>query len=139
MPTLIARSGRISKKEVCEFYGYKCQCCGVKKKSNLHLHHKHYKTFGSESMDDVELLCMKCHNLLHKKGREVMLARGEQVKADRQRAKQLKKAKKIKSPLNEGFYCWLKICVKMTLFPSPTPSKAPLWYESVAKLRMEWG
>ncbi|MBP3905282.1 hypothetical protein [Turicibacter sp.] len=82
------------KKEVCELRNYKCQCCGVKKKSNLHLHHKHYKTLGSERLEDVELLCMKCHNLLHHKGRAAMEARGEQVKADRKKAKQLKKANK---------------------------------------------
>lgn len=82
------------KKEICELYNYKCQCCGVKKKSNLHLHHKHYKTLGFESAEDVELLCMKCHNTLHAKGREAMEQRGKKVKADRKRTKSEKNKKK---------------------------------------------
>jgi 5-methylcytosine-specific restriction endonuclease McrA len=43
--------------------GYKCVAC--KSTDTLQLHHKHYQTLGEESLDDVVILCKKCHELLH--------------------------------------------------------------------------
>lgn len=43
--------------------GYKCVAC--KSTDTLQLHHKHYQTLGEESLDDVVILCKKCHDLLH--------------------------------------------------------------------------
>lgn len=30
---------------------------------DLHLHHRHYRTLGTESWDDLEVLCARCHDL----------------------------------------------------------------------------
>jgi hypothetical protein len=37
---------------------------------NLDLHHHHYDSFNSESVEDVELLCERCHKLLHSIARD---------------------------------------------------------------------
>lgn len=30
---------------------------------DLHIHHKHYRTLGSEAPDDLEILCRRCHEI----------------------------------------------------------------------------
>jgi len=40
-------------------YGRECQWCGDKKR--LQVHHLHYRTLGSESPEDLEILCPGCH------------------------------------------------------------------------------
>lgn len=40
--------------------GRKCEMCGSKNKL-LQVHHKHYRTIGAESFNDVEVLCLSCH------------------------------------------------------------------------------
>ena len=40
-----------------------CQMCSGKK--GLEVHHKHYRNFTQESMDDLVVLCKRCHKLLH--------------------------------------------------------------------------
>jgi HNH endonuclease len=30
---------------------------------DLHVHHKHYRTLGSEEWDDLEVLCARCHEV----------------------------------------------------------------------------
>ncbi len=42
---------------------YKCVAC--ESTDTLQLHHRHYQTLGEESLDDVVILCKKCHDLLH--------------------------------------------------------------------------
>lgn len=42
---------------------YKCIVCGSA--DTLQLHHRHYKTLGEESLDDVMVLCKKCHEIWH--------------------------------------------------------------------------
>lgn len=42
---------------------YNCVAC--KSTDTLQLHHKHYQTLGEESLDDVIILCKKCHELIH--------------------------------------------------------------------------
>jgi hypothetical protein len=46
---------------------YRCVECG--RSHRLHLHHKHYFTFGNETLDDVEWLCVRCHRNRHRKAR----------------------------------------------------------------------
>lgn len=46
--------------------GKKCQRCGTKTKK-LELHHIHYRNFGNEAPDDVELLCNICHAREHQR------------------------------------------------------------------------
>lgn len=44
--------------------GAECKRCGVKPKEHwrLQLHHKHYRTLGYEELEDVEVLCVSCHD-----------------------------------------------------------------------------
>lgn len=42
----------------------RCEACGATN-TQLDLHHRHYKTIGSESLDDLELLCRTCHEQRH--------------------------------------------------------------------------
>jgi hypothetical protein len=39
--------------------GYRCQRCGAK--GQLDVHHKHYRTLGNEAPEDLEVLCVTCH------------------------------------------------------------------------------
>ena len=41
-----------------------CQECGSE--NDLCVHHINYENFGNESIDDITLLCRKCHDNLHK-------------------------------------------------------------------------
>lgn len=40
--------------------GRKCQNCGIEN-IRLDVHHKHYKTLYHERIQDIEILCEKCH------------------------------------------------------------------------------
>ena len=42
--------------------GYHCEHCGCSHRSKLELHHKHYRSLGRETLNDVELLCRNCHH-----------------------------------------------------------------------------
>lgn len=40
----------------------RCERCGAWKFDHeLQVHHLHYKTLGNESLEDVEVLCLACH------------------------------------------------------------------------------
>ena len=43
--------------------GYKCEICGTAK--NLQVHHITYENLGYEPMDDLLVVCKKCHEKLH--------------------------------------------------------------------------
>lgn len=45
--------------------GGRCEDCGKKLKSHYHAHHKTYERVGNEDLDDLELLCTKCHEKRH--------------------------------------------------------------------------
>ena len=42
----------------------KCQKCG--RKRFLHVHHLTYENFGNEKLEDLILLCNRCHDLEHR-------------------------------------------------------------------------
>lgn len=46
-----------------EIYGnYRCQKCQwYFKKDQLEVHHRHYQTLGNEQLDDLMVLCTRCH------------------------------------------------------------------------------
>lgn len=45
-----------------EFDKHECQtCCS---KENLQVHHKHYRTFRNENMNDLITLCSECHDAI---------------------------------------------------------------------------
>lgn len=46
------------------YYGHNCASCG--NKSDLQVHHKHYKTLFREEIKDVMILCETCHRKTHK-------------------------------------------------------------------------
>lgn len=54
---------RLKKKEYSSVYKKECAICGDKKK--LHLHHKTYENVGKENLEDLVLLCEKCHYEIH--------------------------------------------------------------------------
>ena len=49
--------------------GFQCRCCSAKEGDvcdvtgpiKLEVHHRHYKSWGKESLDDVTVLCKQCH------------------------------------------------------------------------------
>jgi hypothetical protein len=47
---------------------YRCADCGRCRGLKLQLHHKHYQTFGCETLDDVEWVCAWCHRHRHRRG-----------------------------------------------------------------------
>lgn len=38
---------------------YRCERCG--RRRWLNVHHRHYRTFGREGMEDLEVVCQECH------------------------------------------------------------------------------
>ena len=52
--------------------GHQCRCCEAKDgdvydgfgKVRLEVHHRHYRTFGKETLDDVTTLCTVCHRAI---------------------------------------------------------------------------
>lgn len=49
-----------------KYYKGCCSRCKTRRPS-LQIHHRHYDTLGREQLWDVEVLCAKCHNILHNK------------------------------------------------------------------------
>jgi len=47
--------------------GYKCEQCGSM--NRLEVHHLNYQNLGNEGDDDLVVLCRKCHEGWHKRGR----------------------------------------------------------------------
>ena len=77
----IPRKWRFTQLAALEHYGRQCAIC--KRSSKLHVHHKTYKNEGSERMDDLIVLCAKCHDLQHrevhvgKKGAKFVIKNGK--------------------------------------------------------------
>ena len=51
---------RSLRRKVIELRGNRCQQCG-QEGASMHIHHLHYRSLGSEQLEDVELLCAECH------------------------------------------------------------------------------
>ncbi len=47
---------------------HRCQLCNAK--GRMHVHHRTYANIGSESIDDVIVLCGNCHEKFHDAGKE---------------------------------------------------------------------
>lgn len=45
--------------------GFQCSIC--KSPDNLHVHHKHYRTLGRETLEDLQVLCQDCHAIEHER------------------------------------------------------------------------
>ena len=55
--------------------GFMCEKCGKIGKQmggvdTLHVHHKHYRNFGAEDMDDLMVVCSNCHKQIHRSKRQ---------------------------------------------------------------------
>lgn len=55
--------------------GGRCSDCGVKLGSRYEVHHKTYVRVGDEDLDDLDLLCLKCHRKRHP-GKKLRRRRG---------------------------------------------------------------
>lgn len=55
---------RGKRNEKLKAVGYKCELCGSAK--NLQVHHITYENLGYEPLDDLLVVCRKCHEELHK-------------------------------------------------------------------------
>jgi hypothetical protein len=55
------------KKEKLEICGHRCQRCGAEGTllDPLECHHLHYRTVYHEGLEDVEIVCVKCHCTEH--------------------------------------------------------------------------
>jgi len=51
------------RKEALKYHGYRCRLCGCRK--NLHVHHIHYNSLGSEGVLDLTPLCDDHHYSYH--------------------------------------------------------------------------
>ena len=51
---------KILRRKIIEQRGNRCERCG-QVSASLELHHVHYRSFGSEQPEDIELLCPGCH------------------------------------------------------------------------------
>lgn len=49
--------------EALEHYGNRCSVCGSR--DDLQVHHKHYGSLKHEAMNDLEILCVGCHENAH--------------------------------------------------------------------------
>jgi len=52
--------------------GFMCEKCGKVGKqmggdTTLHVHHKTYRNFGQEDLEDLEVLCKVCHQNQHRR------------------------------------------------------------------------
>lgn len=52
------------RREALAHYGQACTRCGSTGPA-LDIHHRHYRTFGFESVQDLDVLCRPCHDEEH--------------------------------------------------------------------------
>jgi len=91
-PTYLARLTSSEWKRLCDDIkaraGGRCQSCGTRT-SHLQVHHKHYRTLGRETSDDLMAVCSKCHKDLDRNRdayeAQVREAEAEHRKANRRR------------------------------------------------------
>ena len=51
------------RQEVIDANGDECEVCGCS--VNLNVHHESYRNYGNEDLDDLVVLCRKCHEERH--------------------------------------------------------------------------
>lgn len=64
---LKSKSWQELRQQVLNRAGGRCENCGYQpwKPGTLQVHHRTYERVGHESMDDLIVLCPKCHMRLH--------------------------------------------------------------------------
>lgn len=55
---------KAKRRQVFARYGKICSKCRTRKPP-IHIHHLHYRSFGDESMEDLQVLCENCHREAH--------------------------------------------------------------------------
>ena len=62
-----------------EWFGQKCAKCGLENapKKKYVVHHRHYRTLGHESPEDVVMLCKACHADLHARAKTFQLTEAD--------------------------------------------------------------
>lgn len=58
---------RAKRLEVAKKANYTCGRCKKQVISGFHVHHRTYKHFGNELLNELEFLCPECHKKLHEK------------------------------------------------------------------------
>jgi len=61
---LNSKEWNIIRNKMLKFSDYKCSRCS--ETENLQVHHLNYNSLGNESLGDLEVLCNKCHQEVHK-------------------------------------------------------------------------
>lgn len=61
---------KAKRKEAIAHYGAKCRRCGAVPSPGystyyMRVHHKSYAHLGNEPMEDLEVLCLNCHEIHH--------------------------------------------------------------------------
>lgn len=84
--------------------GYICERCGISKYSaKLEVHHKHYFRLGNENLNDLIVLCPKCHEVADQE-REIQTA---QINERKRTDGALSAIYDTNSKLYAGFVGWL--------------------------------
>jgi len=57
---------KAKRKEAIQAHGCKCSRCGRQMGSYyMRVHHKSYANLGNEPLDDLEVMCVFCHEVHH--------------------------------------------------------------------------
>ncbi len=61
---------KAKRQEAIAHHGTTCQRCGTKQAPGystyyIRVHHKSYEHLGNEPMEDLEVLCVSCHEKIH--------------------------------------------------------------------------
>lgn len=76
---------KAKRKQKLKEVGHKCEECGSAK--NLKVHHITYENLGNEDMDDLLVVCKRCHNKLH------IVDNGERFAKEQNKLKEKNKSK----------------------------------------------
>lgn len=65
---IVSDSWKVMRNEILEERGCFCERCGDEfPRGELRIHHRHYdKEFGFEGDEDLMVVCVGCHYVLHK-------------------------------------------------------------------------
>lgn len=77
---LLSPQWKLRRLEALKARAFRCQNCRTKK--GLNVHHRHYRTLGAESLEDLDVLCEDCHKKAHyfKSGKKRNLYRDVRAK-----------------------------------------------------------
>jgi 5-methylcytosine-specific restriction endonuclease McrA len=62
---LMSAEWKAKREQLFELRGKQCEKCGSTK--TIQVHHIHYRNIFKERMDDLQVLCKRCHECVHKR------------------------------------------------------------------------